>query len=325
VIGWRARGAVVLAVLVLAACADGPGKMPSRWDTYYARTDAPRAHVKVVPPQGTTVPMGNLIAQYVVDNLKKEKISAEIADGRVALNGQSRGRYFVLSGVAEPNLNNPRIKYRRILRWMLSDAQGRLISTYSHGVSGGEREWAFGDARLLADIGIGTAGPISQMVLKETKATAPIDPLRRGLLVEQVTGLSTEDAGHLTRAVAAALRTSDVLVTGDPRQASFRLAGHVEVSSGADGYDDVRIVWQVMTMDRRELGSAVQENRLPKSTVEGRWAVLSARVGQAAAVGIEHVFGTRSGPPPGAPNRAHGKPPAIVLPGEPGRALPPPQ
>lgn len=323
--GLRAAITVALAVLVLGACADRPGKAPSRWDTYYARTDAPRAHVKVTPPEGTTVPMGKLIAQYVVDSLKKEKISAEIGSGRLALGAQNQGRYFVLSGVAEPNLDNPRIKYRRILRWMLSDAQGRVISTYSHGIAGSEQEWEFGDARLLSDIGIGTAGPVSQMVLKETKATAPIDPLRRGLLVESVTGLSTEDAGHLTRAVAAALRTSDVLVTGDPRQASFRLAGHVEVLSGADGYDDIRIVWQVMTMDRAVLGSAVQENRLPKGTVEGRWAELSPSVGQAAAVGVEHVFGTRSGPPPGAPNRALGEPPTIVLPGEPGRALPPPQ
>jgi len=311
---------VGFAVLVLAACAGEPTKQASRWDSYLARTDAPRAHVQVVPPEGTTVPMAKLIAEYVVDHLKKEKISAQVGDGK-----QGQGRYFVLTGVAEPNTDDPRAKHHRVLRWILSDAKGRVISTYSLGVEGSEREWDFGDPRLLASIGIGTAGPVSQMVLTETKATAPVDPLRRGLLVEQVTGLSAEDARYLTRAVAAALRTSDVLVTGDPRQASFRLVGHVDVLKADDGFDDVRIVWRVLTMDRRELGSAVQENRLPAGAVQGRWAEISSRVGQAAAVGVEHVFGTRVGPPPGSPSRATGEPPAIVLPGEPGRALPPPQ
>ncbi|HEY9081432.1 hypothetical protein [Magnetovibrio sp.] len=311
--------AVVAFSLGLAACAGPTGKKVSRWDAYYARTDTPRAYVEVVPPEGTTVPMAKLIAQYVADHLKQEKISAQIGDGK-----QANARHFVLTGMAEANKAEPRAKYSRILRWMLSDGNGRLISTYSLGIEGTEREWDFGDPQLLASIGIGTAGPVSQMVLKEVKATVPIDPLRRGLLVEQVTGLSSDDARHLTQAVAVALRTSDVLVTGDPRQASFRLAGHVEMSNVEGGFVDVRIVWRVLTMDRRELGSAVQENRLPADTVLRRWADISPSIGKAAAVGVEHVFGTRVGPPPGAPTRATGEPPAIVLPGEPGRAMPPP-
>jgi len=315
----RCLAAFVL-VVVLAACSTSPTKKASRWDTYYARTDTPRAHVQVVPPEGTTVPMAKLIAQYVADRLNKEKISARVGDGK-----QRPGRHFVLTGLAEPNTTDPRVKYRRILRWMLSDANGRLISTYSLGIEGTEREWDFGDPQLLASIGIGTAGPVSQMVLKETKATVPIDPLRRGLLVEQVSGLNQDDARHLTKAVAAALRTSDVLVTGDPRQASFRLAGHVEMLKADAGFVDVRIVWRVLTMDRRELGSAVQENRVPADAVQGRWATISPSIGKAAAVGVEHVFGTRGGPAPGAVTRATGEPPAIVLPGVPGRAMPPPQ
>jgi len=310
----------VVMVIVLAACSTGSAQKTSRWDSYYARTNTPRAHVQVVPPEGTTVPMAKLIAQYVADHLKKEQISAGVGDGK-----QKAGLHFVLTGMAEPNLDDPRVKYRRIMRWMLSDAKGRLISTYSLGIEGTEREWDFGDPQLLASIGIGTAGPVSQMVLKETKATVPIDPLRRGLLVENVSGLDPESARHLTKAVASALRTSDVLVTGDPRQASFRLAGHVEMLNTVPGFVDVRIVWRVLTMDRRELGSAEQENRVPADAVQGRWADIAPSIGKAAAVGVEHVFGTRGGPPPGAVRRAKGSPPPIVLPGQPGRALPPPQ
>lgn len=313
-------GALLAGVLALCSCMDSAAKRTTHWDEYYARTDTPRAHVQVVPPEGTTLPMAKLIATYVVSHLQKEKISAAIGDGKA-----SEGRYFILTGMAEENLTDPHAKYHHVLRWVLSDATGQVISTYSHGVEGTDQQWQFGDPQVLSTIGFDTAGPIAKMILAETKATVPLDPLRRGLLVEQVSGLDEGNSEHLTRALAEALRTSDVFVTGDPRQASFRLAGHVDVVRAADGFDDITIVWRVLTLDGRELGNAVQENRLPWGMVDQHWGELAPNVAKAAAVGVEHVFGTRAGPPPGAPERARGEPPRVVLPGEPGRAPPPPQ
>lgn len=311
---------ILLAVFVVSGCSSSAPKRKSRWDSYYAQVDAPRAHVQVVPPEGTTVPMADLIAQYVVESLQQENISAVVGDGT-----PGQGRHFILTGYAEDSTHDSRVRYKHILHWMLSDASGRLIATHAQGVEGTSQAWDFGDAQVLSSIGIGAAGPLSQMVLKETKAKAPLDPLRSGLLVETVTGLSREDGKHLARAVMQALRTSDVLVTGDPRQASFRLVGHVDILPGDDGFDDVHIVWRVQTMDRRDLGKAVQENRVPSGSLKGRWADVSKRIATAAAVGIEHVFGTRAGPPPGSPLYSGGEPPEVVLPGVPGRAMPPPR
>ena len=309
-----------LVLAVLAACADAPSKQLTRWDAYYARSERPRAHVVVIPPQGSTVPMAKLIAEYVVDNLTQRNISAVVGDGRL-----SRGRYFVLTGVIEGNASTSQSRFNRLIRWSLSDSQGRIMSSHTEGVDGTDQEWDFGSGRLLNAIGIGTAGPVAQMILAETKALAPLDPLRRGLLVESVSGLTPDNAARLTQDVRAALRASDVQVTGDPRQASFRLTGQVQVTGEPDGTDKVRIVWRVLTMDRQELGHAVQENNLPRGDVQSQWALLSPRVAKAAAVGVEHVFGTRSGPLPGAANRATGQPPEIVLPGVVGRAPPPPR
>ncbi len=311
---------ILMGSVVLSACSQAPSKRNTKWQGYYAKLDTPRAHVHVVPPEGTTVPMAKLIAVHVVEQLQKEKVSAQVSDGRLG-----KGRHFVLTGMAERIENDPRVKYDRVLRWMLSDAGGQLISTYTHGIEGTQQEWDFGDAQLLTSIAIGTAGPVSQMVLQETKIAVPTDPLRRGLLVEQVAGLSAQDSALVTKAVSNALRTSDVLVTGDPRQAAFRLAGRVEVTQSDPGFVNVRIVWRVMTMDKREIGNAVQDNRIAQTQIQGGWADFAPAVGKAAAVGVEHVFGTRRGPAPGSINRAKGNPPAIVLPGQPGRAMPPPQ
>jgi len=310
-----------LMLMVLGACSQTANKQaPTRWDAYYARTDTPRAHVVVVPPQGTTVPMAKLIARYVVENLQKHNITAEVGDGT-----PTHGRHFILTGVAEDNFTDPRVRYRRVLRWLLSDAGGRVIATHAQGIDGTEDEWDFGSARLLEAIGINAAGPVAQMVLVETKATAPADPLRQGLLVETVDGVSPEDADLLVDAIKTALRTSDVLVTGDVRQAAFRLDGRVETSSASTDLLNVRITWTVSTLDRQELGRAVQENQVRRADRQNGWAALAPRVGQAAAQGVEHVFGVRAGPAPGAPNRARGAPPAVFLPGQPGRAPPPPQ
>jgi len=311
---------VVLAAMTLGSCADISKPHKTRWDAYYAATDAPRAHVVVVPPQGTTLPMAKLIARYVADNLKKHNISAVIGDGT-----PGQGRHFILTGVVEDNFTDPRVRYRRVLRWLLTDAGGRVIATHAQGVEGTAREWDFGSARLLEAIGINAAGPVAQMVLVETKATTPIDPLRRGLLVDAVTGLNPADSRLLVDAVKNALRTSDVLVTGDARQAAFRLGGHVETTPADGGALNVRVTWTVSTMNRQELGRAVQENQISPAQIQDGWRDLAPRVGQAAALGVEHVFGARPGPAPGAPNRAQGEPPAIILPGEPGRAPPPPQ
>ena len=311
---------VMLGVLALSACSKSrPEKVDTQWKGYYARLDTPKAHVKVVPPEGTTVPMAKLIAEHVVDELRKDEIRAEIGSGR-----QGKGRHFILTGRAERN-SDPRVKYHRILRWVLSDATGQVISTHSHGITGSEKDWDFGSAKLLASIGIGTAGPVAQMVKNETKVAAPIDPLQRGLLVDPIDGLAQADSDLVLDAIAEALRTSDVLVTGDPRQAAFRLAGRFELSEKQPGVLDVRIIWRVLTMDGKEVGSAVQDNRLAQNDLVGGWGPYADKLGKAAAVGVEHVFGLRSGPAPGAANRAKGAPPAIVLPGQPGRAMPPPQ
>lgn len=307
-------------VLALAACTETRTTQLSRWDAYYARSETPRAHVVVVPPQGSTVPMAKLIAEYVVDHLRRSKISAVVGD-----DAPGQGRYFILTGVIEDGRTNLKTRFKRLIRWSLNDSQGRIISSHTEGVDGTEQEWNFGSGRLLNAIGIATAGPVVQMVLAETKATTPLDPLRRGLLVEIPTGLPPGDAERLTHDVRTALRAFDVQVTGDPRQATFRLAGHVEVTADQGGTDKVRIVWRVLTMDRHELGHAVQENNLARGAVQTRWAELSPEVAKAAAVGVQHVFGTRSGPLPGAANRATGEPPEIVLPGVPGRAPPPPR
>ena len=316
----RLAWVMAVASVLLAACADTKvSTKNSRWDAYYADVNAPRAHVVVVPPDGTTVPMSKLIADYVAQGLRELKISAVVGPGKVG-----QGRHFILTGVAE-EVADPRARHKRVMRWVLSDAGGRVISTHTHAIDGTQAEWDYGSARVLEAIGLNASAPVARLVLAETKARTPIDPLQSGLLVEDVQGVSPGDGRLIAQEVKNALRTSDIMVTGDPRQAVYRLTGLVESTPAEGGGKDVRITWKVSTLDGQEVGQAVQENRLDERQLQGGWADMAPRVGAAAAVGVEHIFGVRSGPAPGDPKRARGEPPAIVLPGVPGRAPPPPQ
>lgn len=322
----------ILAVFVLAAmtasCAEPKPTSHTRWDAYYARAEQPEPSVAVMPPDGTSVPMAKLIARYVAENLKTQGITAEVGGITAPPSGFFRGRRggrFLLTGVAENGGGDPRSRYGKVIRWMLTDADGRVVATHTQGVDGTAKEWDFGSARLLNEIGIGAAGAVAQMVTAETGATAPLDPLRRGVLAEGISGVPARDAEALMAALKRALRKSDVLVTGDARQASFRLNGAVKAKPARSGQVSVRITWTVTDMNRRVLGRAVQENTVAAGAIADGWAELAPRIGEAAAVGVVRVFGVRPGPPFQGDGSATDMPPAVVLPGAPGRALPPPR
>jgi len=312
---------VITVVMNVTGCAEHSQKTLTQWDAYYARADKPRAHVVVMPPEGSTVPMSKLIAEYVVEHLAKHKISSKVGHRNQQV---STDRHFVLNGVIENNHTASQKKIPHIIRWSLFDSQGRLISSHAEGVASTAFEWDFGSARLLNAIGISTAGPIAEMVLAETRATLPLDPMQWGVMVDPVAGLSAQNSQLLTKEIRNALRRKDMQVTGDPRQANFRLAGDVSSQIQADGLDHIRIVWKVLTMGGTELGRAVQENKLKPGVIQNSWAGFASDVAKAAAIGVQYVFGTRSGPLPRERDKTQKGPPKIVLPGVPGRAPAPP-
>ncbi len=327
---------VLFMVLALVGCAAQAPPTASRWDAYYAHAAAPRTRVVVVPPEGASVPMAKLIARYVVQYLNKHDLSAEVGNAAQVATAKDV-RTFVLSGTVEENVSDPRIRYRRVLHWIVSDVHGRLISTYAQGIGGASREWDFGSPRLLNAIGFDAADPIAQIVKVETWEAAPAisltASLRRTVVLEGISGVSQKDSRFLMAALKKALRALDVQVTGDERQATLRVLGAVKMRpvpanvqpGSAPGRVDVRIVWTVATLDRTVVGRAVQENTVLTRDLKNGWAALAARVGAAAAVGIERIFAVRPRALPEQQDSVDGGPPEVVLPGVPGRAPPPPR
>ncbi|MBF0247245.1 MAG: hypothetical protein HQL36_04120, partial [Alphaproteobacteria bacterium] len=215
----RAVLSILGVAVALAGCADAPLKRTTRWDAYYASAAAPRPAIRVTPPEGTTVPMAKLIAEYVTDYLKKEDIAASVGDG-----GTGAGKHYLLNGRAALLAPDETGRRKRVMTWMLSDAQGRVISSHTLAVDGTEAQWDYGDAQVLTSIGLNTAAPVARLVRAEVGTKVPVDPTSRGLLLDPITGLDAAAAGPVADALAEALRGTDLLVTGDLRQATYRLA-----------------------------------------------------------------------------------------------------
>ncbi len=297
----------------------------TRWDVYYSNLENAPAEIIVMEPLGTSRPMGKLLANSAAEQLERAGIKSTTKPLNVDANktNENNNNIFILSGTAEVGVDDPSLRYAVIIRWILSDTFGRVIATHSQGVAGSRHDWDVGNPRLLRSVGIGIAEPMAVMAMAEIKpAEPPADPLTKGVLMAGISGLSTEDGKILSKGMAKELLIQDILVTEDPRQATYVLGGLVEISSTRPGLEMARIIWRVAEINGPELGSAVQEKEVAKGSLTGRWAEVANPISKAAAKGIARIMADFSKSP--ITEKPIGSPPAVVLPKVPGRALPPP-
>lgn len=291
------------------------GAPPTRWDVYYANLNQPIAEVVVLDPLGTSRPMGRLLANSVVEHLERAGLGAQ--------RGPKAGtRHFILSGTAELNRDRPEVRYVVLIRWLLSDANGRVIASHAQGVEGSRGDWDMGSPSLLRSVGIGIAEPIAALVRAEIATPPPADPIARGVLMTRIEGLDDANGTVLMAAMATALRRADITIGDDPRQANYVLSGTVALSPGAPGREMVRITWKVAVMDGGEVGNAVQEQDVAAGSMASRWAATSPQIAAAAAKAIQRIFADHARNP--VAELPQGSPPDIHLPNVPGRAPPPP-
>jgi hypothetical protein len=159
-------------------------------------------------------------------------------------------------------------------------------------------------------------------------AAAPVAPVQGSplssawanpvILVKTVDGAPGDGNQALMLAIKQALRVRNFMVTEDPRQAVFLIEGRVEIAPPASGRQRAKVVWTVTTVSGGQVGRAIQENTIPAGSLNGAWGQVAAMVANAAADGVEELFGRPS------TRRAQAiVPPTPPLPQVPGRAPPP--
>ena len=151
---------------------------------------------------------------------------------------------------------------------------------------------------------------------------APVVWGRPSFLIRPVKGAPGDGNAALSAAIKAALRSRDLTITEDPRQAGYEVIGNVDVGIAVNGRQRAKINWTVNTIGGDEVGKAVQENIIAAGSLDGPWGRVAEIVSLAAADGIQHLFNapkrktTTVGYVPDFPK-------IPKLPWMPGRALPP--
>jgi hypothetical protein len=177
------------------------------------------------------------------------------------------------------------------------------------------------DARALTDKLLEMADLPKDDDVPDNTKLKPVVWNNPSFLVRIVTGAPGDGNESLTSSIKAALRSNDMTVTEDPRQAAYEIRGRVVVGPAVNGRQQTRIVWRVNTIDGDEVGQAIQENTVIAGSLDGEWGRVAAIVSEAAVSGIAELFDGR-----GRRRNAAGSvafPDAPPLPQVPGRAPPP--
>ncbi len=312
---WHKAIGVVL-LLSLAGCGSIPLPFKKRagagTNSLVALRDTPG--IRIDPIEGPSIPMAKLLARAVADALGEENIPAS--------DKPFPGAGYVLKGRIVESAPDPGDPYLYVLKWRLLTSRGEEIGAYSQKIRGDKWQWEYGDPRIIRSVGLETARPIAALIQDKDESLRPAQVPLSSVIVEKVDGAPGDGNAALTRAIKAALRGEDVLVTDDLRQAGYVLKGRVRVSPPAKGAQAVRIKWEVLTIEGGEVGLATQENAVPEGSLDGNWGGMAMNVARAAVGGIKAIIeGVRVVKSP----KRLGPPPSPRLPRIPGRAPPPPR
>jgi hypothetical protein len=318
-------------VAAVAAC--GPLPRP------FGRSDgdAPRPlaenifleSVEVEPLTGTTLPMGKLLAEAVVQRLEKTyQIPA-------AIRGLNKSRYILTGHVRNPaaegaaGTGNAGI----VIGWQLDERRGGIVSNFVEEIDATAVEWDYGSPKILESVGDTVSERVARVVLGDRFDAAGSDRYlgRRGIFVAGVTGAPGDGNASLRRAMSVALAGKSLRLADAKDKAAFTLQGDVEMGVPDNGAQTIKIVWTVQGIDGEVLGRAQQNNAVPAGSLDGRWGQTAAFVAAAALDGIAGIIEQHDPSKLRAPalgpepiRRAEPPPPSRSLPQVPGRAPPPP-
>jgi hypothetical protein len=242
--------------------------------------------VWVQPLGGVSRPMSKLLAQAVVEGFQARRIHATV-------NPNANSRYR-LKGRAGLNRDDPSLPYVVLITWTLFDYSGDPVGSRVQGISVSRKDWNFGSAQAITEVGEKAPEIISGMIGDDEKMKQKNkDPVKfqlAGIWINTVRNAPGDGNGSLTTAIGAAIQGAGIALARDRRYAEFILDSDVQVGSPDNNLQRVEIVWTVSTSDGREIGRATQKNLVEAGTFSGVWGEVAGIVADAALEGIQGVL-----------------------------------
>ena len=245
------------------------------------------AGVSVAPIEGRPAAVAEKLGAAVASALLKRDIPA--SDTTTSL-----GSYQLYGRLAEESPKKGAAPVTAF--WRLYDAKGRMVGERSARAEAQTGEWASGDAGAIGRLAGASADQIAPLLEDE----APIEAAAGGktrIAIREISGAPGDGATSLAAAVATVLKRQDLAIVENGQPADLYLDGEVSVTAAKANQQHVKILWHVKRADGSEIGTAGQENDVPKGLLDGAWGDLAYNVAIAVGDGLMQLV-ARGAPQP---------------------------
>ncbi len=284
------RPAVLALAALLAACQPLPHPFADDRPPAALLKVSDVAGVSIAPVEGKPAAVAEKLGAAVARALLKRDIPA--SDKTTSL------RSYQLYGRVEARPQ--RGKASLTVYWRLYDSKGRTVGEHNARIEGEAREWESGDAQAIARLAGLSADGLAPLLEEEAPVAAAKEAGGAGrtrIAIGDISGAPGDGAKSLAAAVAAVLKQQDLAIVEKGDKADLTIDGEVAVSPVKANQQHVKIVWHVRRADGAEIGTAGQENDVPRGLLDGPWGDLAYNVAIAAGDGLMQLV-ARGGPPP---------------------------
>ncbi len=294
VIGCRNPGSR-LAILILAALLAACQPLPHPFADDRPPAALLKVHdvagVSIAPVEGKPAAVAEKLGAAVASALLKRDIPA--SDKTTSLRS-----YQLYGRVAEshPQSGNATVS----AYWRLYDAKGRTVGEHSARLEAPTGEWESASARpieLLAGLSADGLAPLLEEEAPVAAARESGGAGRTRIAIGDISGAPGDGAKSLAAAVAAVLKQQDLAIVEKGDKADLTIDGEVSVTPVKANQQHVKIVWHVRRADGAEIGTAGQENDVPRGILDGPWGDLAYNIAIAAGDGLMQLV-ARGAPPP---------------------------
>ncbi len=249
------------------------------------------AGVSIAPIEGKPAAVAEKLGAAVASALLKRDILA--SDKTTSL-----GSYQLYGRLVEsqPQRGNASLT----AYWRLYDSKGRTVGEHSARVEAEAREWESGDAKAIKRLAGLSADGLAPLLEEEAPVEAAKEPPGAGrtrVAIREISGAPGDGAKSLAAAVAAILQRQDLAIVGHGEKADLTIDGEVSVTPVKANQQHVKILWHVRRADGAEIGTAGQENDVPRGLLEGPWGDLAYNIAIAAGDGLMQLV-ARGAPQP---------------------------
>lgn len=275
-----------LLVTLLGACTQAP--QPFRHDRTGFDTSSLRLRdggtVQVLPIEGTTIAMKDILARSLAESLAARNIPAT---EKKLTNPSYKVRGQVLLSDGKDRSRNLGSIY-----WTFMDRTNTVLHETSQTIRGDKYQWEYGDQALVTALVDNAADTFASYLQDASERKAITEDKEESMVtfsMGPIKGAQGDGEASLTKAMSLTLRQFGARVRPTANSTTYKLSADLDILKPYEGKQRIQIAWIVNAPDGEELGRIQQHNQLDVGVLDGKWGRLAYDISRAAMPGIGQV------------------------------------